>query len=124
MRRQFTPRALQLFASVLALECECPPRDWSDWPGNIPNNRDHAHWERWYRRCAGCEEWARLHGHLHAELRCKPWEWPCIQSPTVKNPWPEGSAMWRQWKPDLEAQALWRELEAALAEVEAARPPG
>ena len=28
--------------------------------------------------CPGCERWYDLHDELHMELRCKPWEWPCV----------------------------------------------
>jgi len=118
---RITEQALQLFTEMLALECTCPPRDWGDWPGRIVNNHDSEAWDGWLHECPGCKEWWRLHSELHDELRCRPYEWPCIQSPHARNPWPLGSNMFKQWKPDLEAQALWRELEAAVAEGQSSR---
>jgi hypothetical protein len=114
---RITEAALAAFERLRWLEehCSCPPRDWDDWPGKIPNNQDRAHWERWYRRCAACEEWSVQHEILHSELGMKPWQWPCVESPATRNPWPEGSYKHGRWGPDLEAQSLWRELEAALA---------
>jgi hypothetical protein len=68
---------------------------------------DSVAWERWHQRCGGCERWWDLHSELHREVRARLWQWPCIQ--------------FKHWKPDLEAQALWRELEAALAEGQSSR---
>jgi hypothetical protein len=99
-RRQITPHAVKIFAAMKAIECTCEPRDW-----------DGAYWE--HQPCAGCAEWWDLHSFLHNELKCRPWEWPCIEHPDAKSPYPENSHADRRWKPDTEAQARWRLLEEA-----------
>jgi hypothetical protein len=118
-RRQIiSDAALDAFEQMQALErkCRCPERDWDDWPGHIPNNNDHAHWESWYRECSACKTWSEQHKILHRALNLAPWQWPCIQSPDTVNPYPEGSYAAQRWAPDLEAQARYRELEQALAQ--------
>jgi hypothetical protein len=62
---QITPRAVELFAAMGRLRCTCAPP---------PPER---------ASCPGCQRWYDLHAELHAELGCKPWEWPCVarQSP-------------------------------------------
>jgi len=57
-----TPRAVDLFARMQGCFCTCEP------------DRDWVH----LGRCSGCERWWELHAQLADELRCKPWEWPCI----------------------------------------------
>ena len=58
---QITPRAVELFVAMDKLRCTCPsPKP----PTQSP--------------CPGCERWYDLHAELHVELRCKPWEWPCV----------------------------------------------
>jgi hypothetical protein len=56
--------------------------------------------------------------HLLPGIR--PWRWPVIQSPHAACPYPAGSPAAETWKPNEEAQARWRELEAALKERERA----
>jgi hypothetical protein len=51
------------------------------------------------------DEWWEIHNQLHDELRCKPWEWPCVQDPD-----PEVE---RNYEPRPEALALWAALEGA-----------
>ena len=61
-----TRRALDLFVAMGRLRCTCPsPKP----PTQSP--------------CPGCTRWYDLHGDLHSELGCKPWQWPCVarQSP-------------------------------------------
>jgi hypothetical protein len=62
---QITPRAIDLYVAMGKLKCTCPPPS----PGRT--------------LCPGCQRWYDLHAELNAELRCKPWEWPCVarQSP-------------------------------------------
>jgi hypothetical protein len=60
------------------------------------------------------ERWWELHNRLHDELGCKPWEWPCIEHPDSVCCYPEGSPAAQSWRPNEEARALWRQLEAAL----------
>jgi hypothetical protein len=62
---QITAEAVRLFEAMGKLKCTCPPPS----PTRSP--------------CPGCERWYDLHAELHDELRCKPWEWPCVarQSP-------------------------------------------
>ena len=95
-----TPVAVKLFDQMRQCRCTCPPRDWHD-----PKT--------WIRECEGCERWWELHSHLHTELHCCPWEWPCIEHPSARSPYPRGSEADKRWEPDLEAQELWRQLEAA-----------
>jgi hypothetical protein len=99
-KQQFTPRALALFRKIEKIECTCPPRDW-----------DGEYWK--HEECAGCDLWWDLYGELHDELGAPLWDWPCIQHPDAANPWPEGSYMAGQWKPNLVAQELYRALERA-----------
>jgi hypothetical protein len=56
------------------------------------------------KSCATDDEWWDLHDQMHKELRGKPWQWPIISEP--------GAADFEC----AEAEALWRELEAASAE--------
>jgi hypothetical protein len=96
-----SPRAVELFEAMRELECECEPIDWGG-----------EYWNR--ETCAGCERWRELHGLLNRELRLRPWQFPAIEHPDAENPYPPGSPAAASWKPDLEAQARWRALEAAL----------
>jgi len=72
--------------------------------------------------CPGCKPWCELHSHLWHELRCKLWQWPCIQRPSARSPYPKGSHADLTWKTDLEAQQRWHHLEAALAAQRKAAP--
>jgi hypothetical protein len=103
---QITPLAIRLFTEMNAISCTCAPRDW-----------DGKYWE--HKPCAGCERWWELHAQLHDELRCRPWEWPCIQSPTAVCPYPPGSPAAQSWRPDESAQQMWQALARAARE---ARP--
>jgi len=82
-------------------ECTCEPIDWDG---------DYSK----YRECAACDEWWRQHSILHKELNAKLWEWPCVEHPDATCPYPAGTYAAESWKPDVEAQWLWRELDAAL----------
>jgi hypothetical protein len=86
---RFTPAALDAFRQMLRLEreCCCEPIDW-----------DKEYWN--HKQCAACDQWWEQHSVLRKELQTKPWQWPCVERPGA------GS--------DLEAQARYRELEAAL----------
>jgi hypothetical protein len=57
---QITPRAIDLYLAMSKLRCTCPPPS----PGRT--------------QCPGCQRWYDLHAELHEELRCAPWEWPCV----------------------------------------------
>ena len=83
-----TPAAIAAFKRmrVLENECTCAPDAFAD------------------TRCAACKEWWVQHSKLHAELRCKPWDWPCVQDPAAPS----------QYRaPDLTAQKRYRALEEA-----------
>ena len=54
------------------------------------------------QRCAACKEWWAQHSTLHDEVRCKPWDWPCIENPDVPPDWPSDLAAQARWR------ALWR----------------
>ena len=99
-RRQITPLAIRLSTEMEAISCTCAPRDW-----------DGIYWV--YEQCAGCKRWWELHGRLHDELRCRPWEWPCIQSPEAECPYPAGSPAAQSWQPNEKAQQMWQALAAA-----------
>src|SRR5262245_39862087 len=64
-RVQITQLAIRLFTEMAALSCTCAARDQG---GEC----------RGHEQCAGCTKWWELHARLHHELRCRPWEWPCI----------------------------------------------
>jgi hypothetical protein len=98
-----TPAALVAFEAMdkLGRACTCEPIDWGG-----------KYWERG-PQCSSCQEWWRQHSILHHELRCKPWQWPCIEHPSARSPYPRGSEADKRCEPDLEAQELWRQLEAA-----------
>ena len=100
---RFTPAALEAFRKMkrLARECSCPPRDW-----------DGEYWNR--TPCAACDAWWEQHHILRVELKTKRWEIPCIEAPDTVSGYPEGSYKAKKFKPDLEGQARYRELEAAL----------
>ena len=77
------------------------------------------YWE--HEPCRGCDRWWKLHGKLHRELGCKPWQWPCIEHPDTVSGYPEGSEAYKRWKPDLEAQDCWRALDEAAKEARRAK---
>src|SRR5262249_14998665 len=103
---QITPLAIRLFTEMKAISCTCAPRDWDGKYGE-------------HKRCAGCERWWELHAQLHDEFGCRPWKWPCIQSPTAVCPYPPGSPAAQSWRPDESAQQMWQALARAARE---ARP--
>ena len=67
---QITLRAIALFGQMKRIRCTCVPRDW-----------DGGYWK--FRECPGCTKWGHLQARLHDELRCKPWDWPCVAGPSV-----------------------------------------
>jgi hypothetical protein len=95
---QITPLAISLFQRMQRCKCTCKPRDWKG-----------EYWK--HEECPGCRQWWKLHNRLWDELKCKPWQWPCIEHPESKNPWPEGSAAAGAWVPDEQARELWRMLD-------------
>jgi hypothetical protein len=101
-------RAVEVFAAMRDLACDCPPRDWGG-----------AYWK--HQLCAGCREYDRLGSELHAELRLRPWQ-PAVESPNAENPYPPGSYAGERWQPDREAQARWLALNAILAARRRAAP--
>jgi hypothetical protein len=100
---QITLLAINLFTEMAAISCTCAPRDW-----------DGKYWE--HEQCAGCERWWELHGRLHDELRCRPWQWPCIEHPNSVCPYPEGSYAAQSWRPNEAARHMWRTLEQVARE--------
>jgi hypothetical protein len=105
---KITDRAIELFDRMCAIKCACEPIDWEG-----------EYWK--HRPCGGCDRWWDLHSELHDEMKCKVWDWPCIQSPKARSPYPAGSFADEHWKPDLEAQALWRALAKASATAQRAK---
>jgi hypothetical protein len=108
---RITPAALAAFEAMRKLRraCTCEPIDWGG-----------KYWERG-PQCSSCQEWWLQHSILHHELRCKPWQWPCIEHPDSVTCFPEGSPAALAWKPDLEAQARWRMLAKAAKDARCAR---
>src|SRR5262245_30492549 len=100
---QITPLAIRLFTEMAAVSCTCEARDWGG-----------KYWE--HKQCAGCERWWELHAGLYDELRCRPWEWPCIQSPEAECPYPPGSPAAQSWRPNERAQQMWQALAGAARE--------
>ena len=94
---QITPLAIRLFIEMKGISCACTPRDWGG-----------KYWV--HEQCAGCKRWWELHARLHEELRCRPWEWPCIQSPEAECPYPPGSPAAQSWRPNERAQQMWQAL--------------
>jgi hypothetical protein len=99
---EITPTAINLFTEMRAIRCTCKRIDWA------------AYWER--DECDGCRHWWELHSDLHRELHSKPWEWPCIEHPDARSPYPNDSPADLAWRPDEQAQALWRALDEAAAQ--------
>jgi hypothetical protein len=103
-RPEITPAAIAAFRKIkeLEAECACPPRNWE------------KYWK--HEPCASCEKKARQMTIIRDELPLPPWQWPPVQNPDVKNPYPAWSVAQRQWKPYPAAQTLWRILEEAAEE--------
>jgi hypothetical protein len=75
---------------------------------------------RQYRRSYGKRS-DDLHYALWEELRCKPWEWPCCEDPRADvNPYPPGTPAHATWQPNLRAQEMWKQLDAASREAKKA----
>jgi hypothetical protein len=95
-RGRFSDEMLDLFLALQwrQEECHCGPR-----------------------ACFGCEAWCDLHGRL-ANLwpRVRPWWWPIVEHPDARHR--PGSI---EEELGMEAQARWREIEAACAERERER---
>jgi hypothetical protein len=70
-----TPRAIDLYVAMGKLRCTCPPPSLKRSP------------------CRGCRRWHDLHAELHDELRCEPWEWPCVARQSPKR---AGSTCWNE----------------------------
>ena len=74
-----TPRALEAFRRLVALEAECiGPPDCEP-----------------FRRCAACDEWWTQQGIIHRELGLRPWEM-AVEYPGMGE-WPPNDAACRLW---------------------------
>src|SRR5262249_34788203 len=100
---QITPLAIRLFTEMEAIYCTCAPRDCGG-----------KYWAQ--KQCAGWERWWEVHARLHDALRCRPWEWPCIQSPEAECPYPPGSPAAQSWRGNERAQQMWQALAGAARE--------
>jgi hypothetical protein len=108
---RFTDEILDLFLAMKECRCTCPPTDW-----------DGAYWKAVTNMCAGCERMWELHGQLFQLWPgVRPWWWPIVLNPDTPCPFPAGSKSAEAWRPDEEAIARWREIEAAVAERERTR---
>jgi hypothetical protein len=104
-RALFTPTALDAFRRIQQLydECTCTERDWS--PGK------YKQWEQ----CPACDERSQLGTVIAKELNLPVWRWfPCVQHPNTVSPYPKDSDADKNWRPNLEAQQLYRDLEATI----------
>jgi hypothetical protein len=102
------PEAIRLFEEMEGPKCTWSPRDW-----------DGEYWK--HEECPGCRRWWDLHALLHRELKCRPWQFPCIEHLATVSGYPEGDEAWKAWKPDLAAQARWRALAKAAKEARRAQ---
>src|SRR5215472_16568631 len=100
---KITPAAIRLFDAMRRCRCTCAPGDWGG-----------EYWK--HTRCPGCERWWRLQNDLCDELRTPIWQFPCMQHPEAKSPYPPGCQADLNWKPDLEAQEQWQALAEASRE--------
>ena len=98
---RITPAAVATFREMQRLEeqCDCEPIT-----GDNYVTRE---------QCAACERWWKLNSLLVDELHLMPWQWPAYENPEAESPYPEGSEARKSDKPDLEAQARYRALQAA-----------
>jgi hypothetical protein len=97
-KSKITPAVVEAFKQMEMARhgCTCSPDRWA-----IGGDYD------------ACEEWWAAHSDLHDLLGLKPWRWPCIRHPDTKNPWPAGSYKAKKWRPNLKAQNVYRQIEAA-----------
>jgi hypothetical protein len=113
---QRIPReAIDAFRQMKEIECDCvdPALDWVG-----EHYRHHP--------CSGSAEWWSLHRIIHRALKLPPDLWPCLQHPNASPPdysprsflgeqYPGGRGVVdARWRPDEQAQALYRMLDAAL----------
>src|SRR5262249_62268885 len=79
-RSTFSPVALKTFRKMQKLEtqCTCEPVDWKG-----------EYWK--HEQCRACDQRSKQHSVLHRELRCKPWQWYCVERPESKPGYPKGS---------------------------------
>jgi hypothetical protein len=105
-----TDTAVKTFEQMrqLSRECTCAAIDWA---GEYDKRE----------QCSACRQWWELHSFLHKELKRKLWQWPCVENPSARSPYPKGSPADLAWQPDLEAQDVWRVLRAASKARRAAR---
>jgi hypothetical protein len=65
----------------------------------------------------GSDAWWAAHSELHSALHARPWEFPCVEDPRARNPYPPGSYAAKQWETQRAARPetveLWRALQAA-----------
>jgi len=99
---QVTPRAIQLFDTMMRIRCTCGPG------------------ERF--ACPGCKRWDELDAELGVEMKVPIWRLGCtISNPQGKNPYPPGTYGHRTWEPDHEGRELWLLLAAASREARRAK---
>jgi hypothetical protein len=99
MRPQVTPRALALF-----VELERAQRARKRTVGCTISEHGLCTTD-----CRACRRWYDLHAELHTELRLRPWVWPCLG----RNPFPPNSPEAQAWRPSIDQQALWDQLDEA-----------
>jgi hypothetical protein len=103
--QRITPEAVEIFKSMRALRCTCPPIDWEG-----------KYWER-PDDCAGCVRWWSLHEKLGDALGITdPGEFPCIENPDAENPYPVYHVQHQLWIRDRIENKHRLELFRALAE--------
>jgi hypothetical protein len=75
---QISPRAVDLYLVMSKLKCTCTPPPPEYWK---------------HKMCPGCARWYGLQADLHEELRCEPWQWPCVARQSPKR---AGSTCWNE----------------------------
>jgi len=71
-------RAIDLYVAMGKLRCTCAPPPPEYWK---------------HKMCPGCARWYGLQADLHEELRCEPWQWPCVARQSPKR---AGSTCWNE----------------------------
>ena len=67
--------------------------------------------------CTACKQWWVEHRNLHRELELNPWDWPCVERPGTRPPYPKGSPADQTYEPNYEGQARWARFEQAARAV-------
>src|SRR5262245_45975289 len=94
-----TPTAIKLFIEMQRIRCTCDPDDRFD-------------------QCPGCKKRLELDEQIGIEMKAPIWEYPCIERPGLKNPYPRAHANyeWFEKRPS-GPRERWIALEQAVREM-------